>query len=657
MLYYMPEKQSVFLKSFSRVDTKAGKESQMKKFLDRYLFSRMGLQIAFSVAAILVFSIVVTCIKIHVTQHADGDFYNRLTWGFRQITDGGSAAGTLAGLDKVASDSGNAPVVLCITLLSWLAGMVLYSFVTGAIVNAFVERRDLIASGQARYKFKGHGIVIGWDYQGVATVKNMLTQGIHEVLIVSKTPSEDIRSLLGKKLNAHDMARIFLYNKSICMEEDVEELQAEYAKIIVVLGEQEDLEKDGENLRAERLLRVVVVKKIQNTEKRNDFNLPIKLYLHIEDPLLYTQARAKKEGFAEDGIFDLELCNFYESWAWRCWSQTDSADSDGQKYLPLRYKPDSDRVELFVIGSNAMGQAIINYAIPLMNYGADHKHCKITLFDIEGTSEEYLPKKHIVDALPEVEVEYRYCVGGSEDANDIMWKAVKRKNTSVTIIIAVPGVDAAVKAYAALSYKIRRERISVLVWQSTETGNCIDKGFLQTGGDQTELRYFGMTDILPWTDSKREEFGRDINYCYEIISRVVDTIDFNRIGLQDCIGNILKQCFEHPYGKEEKEQAEKQWYGIKRWKRWSSINSGDSFKEKAFAFRDCISNTESCIALIRAEHNRWWTERLLAGWFFGERDDERFLHPDLVPFDRLDVKTQALDLLFVLAMKNAGLLN
>ena len=630
----------------------------MKKIIDRYLFSRMGLQIAFSVAAILLFSILVTCIKSNVTQHADGDFYNQLSWGFRQITDGGSVAGTLEALDEVSSESGNAPVVLGITLLSWLVGMVLYGFVTGAIVNAFEGRRDKIASGQVRYRFKNHGIIIGWDYQGVATVKNMLTQWkIREVLIVSKTPAEEIRSFLEKKLSRSETDKVFIYNSEVCSEEDVEELSAELAKIIVVLGEQDDFDKDGQTLRTERLLRKVVVRKIQKTKKQMYSNLPIKIYLHIEDPLLYTQAREKKDGFTEDDIFDYELCNFYESWAWRCWSRIDSTDHAGQRYLPLRYKPDSKRVELFVIGANAMGQAFINYAIPLMNYGENHKHCKVTLFDEDGTSEAYLPKKHIVDALPEVEVECRHCSGGSEEANDIMWDAVNRRDTSVTIVIAAPGADDAVKAYAALSHRIRRERVSVLVWQLTESDNCIDKGFLKTGGDQTELRYFGMTDILPWTDSRRQEFGRDINYSYAIVSKVVDTMDFHQSDLSSCVDSILKQCFDYPYGKEEESQAAKQWYGIKRWKRWSSINAGDSFKEKAFAFHDCASNMENCIAFLRAEHNRWWTERLLAGWFLGERNDEMFLHPNLVPFEQLDTKTQALDLMCIIAMKNARLLS
>ena len=104
------------------------KGDKMKKFLDRYLFSKLGLQIVFSVVTILLFSFIGTKIRAYVTNHKSQDVYSQTFWGFRQITDGGSVAGTLDELDSVAEESGNdygAPVVLVIALASWLIGMVL----------------------------------------------------------------------------------------------------------------------------------------------------------------------------------------------------------------------------------------------------------------------------------------------------------------------------------------------------------------------------------------------------------------------------------------------------------------------------------------------------------------------------------------------------
>ena len=115
----------------------------MKKFLDRYLFSRLGLQMLFSVVAIALFAVLGTLIRNWATDHSASDIYSQVFWGFRQITDGGSMAGTLDGLDEVATESKSvfaAPVVLVIALVSWLIGMVLYGFVAGAVANAFAGR-------------------------------------------------------------------------------------------------------------------------------------------------------------------------------------------------------------------------------------------------------------------------------------------------------------------------------------------------------------------------------------------------------------------------------------------------------------------------------------------------------------------------------------
>jgi len=40
-------------------------------------------------------------------------------------------------------------------------------------------------------------------------------------------------------------------------------------------------------------------------------------------------------------------------------------------------------------------------------------------------------------------------------------------------------------------------------------------------------------------------------------------------------------------------------------------------------------------ALAQIEHRRWAAERLLRGWRLGERNNEKWLHPDLVPFEEL----------------------
>jgi hypothetical protein len=48
--------------------------------------------------------------------------------------------------------------------------------------------------------------------------------------------------------------------------------------------------------------------------------------------------------------------------------------------------------------------------------------------------------------------------------------------------------------------------------------------------------------------------------------------------------------------------------------------------------------------LAQVEHDRWAADRILAGWAYApERDNQRKLHPDLVPFEQLSEPTKDLD--------------
>ena len=64
----------------------------------------------------------------------------------------------------------------------------------------------------------------------------------------------------------------------------------------------------------------------------------------------------------------------------------------------------------------------------------------------------------------------------------------------------------------------------------------------------------------------------------------------------------------------DKERAEQLWMKAPRWSKWSSVNSGDSFKEKAAAFPDCLTSAESRMKLLRVEEYGWLTEGLISGW-------------------------------------------
>jgi len=565
-----------------------------------------------------------------------------------------------------------------------LLGVGLVAIPTGIISSGLIECWDRSKEGLARYKFRDHGLVIGWDFQGPSCVKELLRE-CTEVLVVSGMDAKAIRRELELSIRTRDLSRVYIYNGLVTTgESTLASSWPELSKKIVILGERNGLDNDGANLHVERILRSYIKKASANLPVRRP---PIKVYLHIEDAVLYTQALAMpKEGFLEnDDLIDLEVYNYYESWAWRCWSLKDACDKDrdgcsdneheGSPYLPLRHRADAERVELFIVGSSMMGQAMANYAMPLMNYGEDRKHCKITIFDECASGGAFLPEKWALDAMPEVEVEFKNVNGGSDEANDIMIKAASDPKTAVTIVIATPGPDAAVKSYAELANSLRRMDVSILVWQATTTDKCPRKPFLQTCGDCAKLRFFGMTDCLPWMNPARQVNGMVVNFFYDVIFRNPEKNPEDAELPDAVIPQVLavdllpvsRQTWE-----QGKEVADRRWLKLLRWKKWSSINSSDSFKEKSFAFSDCATNLETRKRVLHAEHNRWWTERLLAGWKpcakpmdadKAQRKQKEaklkssYRHWDMVPFDQLDESTKDLDKVNIAAMAACGFID
>lgn len=69
-----------------------------------------------------------------------------------------------------------------------------------------------------------------------------------------------------------------------------------------------------------------------------------------------------------------------------------------------------------------------------------------------------------------------------------------------------------------------------------------------------------------------------------------------------------------------------------------------AMSEQAMPVDKCAELTaEEVEMLAKVEHERWCANRLLDGWQFGPRDDERRRHPDLVPWDQLSEPTRDYD--------------
>ena len=567
----------------------------------------------------------------------------------------------------------------------------------GFITKKLNERRERFLNGENEYNLnKNYSLVVGYDFQTRPLIKRLLqhvkddmdgSKGFfsrlltevkykiiaddrYKVLVITDHDVRAIRMEMAKELTKEEGRRVLYMRRDLAMADTYAGLRVRGAQSIFIMGDEGVQGRDGIVLRASDAIAEKVKKEKSLEEKAQLGNevgkervdkqpRPIKVYLQFEDPAFYSRMRDSqfpmdpevKEVVDEKGkkreiidtdtvLFDLEVFNYYDSWVWRCWSEKDSGDGE-DLYLPIRFKSNAERVELFVIGSGKAAKAIIDSAIMLMNYGADSKDCRMTV--VSDRASEILPPEDAIAALPELEVTDYPMRDLHGKVASLMVEAADDEKCAVTVVIVEDASEKVTRTYLELPFALRSRDVSVLMWMGSQARNIPQKRLVKVAGDRTRLRYFGALDCMPWLEGGRQQMGVAVNFYYS-----------------DCYGDrrLPKgvDCSLLPAAKElwDEERACGEWSAEKRWAKWSSISSAGCFKEKMSIIGGRAMTPELQLQLLKAEHNRWWAERLLGDWRLGARDNERRLHPNLVPFEELDDFTKDIDKLCIAAMAQQG---
>lgn len=512
----------------------------------------------------------------------------------------------------------------------------------GYITKTVNARKERFLNGEVDYRLdNNYSLIVGYDFQARPLIKRLLSNTADaRVLLITDCNVRAIRAEMNTELTKKESARLMFMRRDLALPSTYSGLRIHGANAVYILGDEGVSGRDGIVLRASEMLAAKV-----ESESLTDSDMPVKAYLQFEDPGIYSQMCSQKLSMDRkdqngNALFDLEVFNYYDSWVWKCWSERNSADGD-TPYLPLRFKADAERVELFVIGSGKATRAVVYSAITLMNYGEDARHCRMTV--VSDRSSEILPPDDVINALPELEIAEYSSRDLNRKVSAKMLEAAAEEKTAVTIVIVEDAPDKAVKTYLGLPFALRNKEISVLLWMGSQSRNIPEKSLIQVVGDRTKLRYFGMTDCPPWYGSDRLKLGVAVQYYYS------ECYDDKRMpkGTDVALIAAAKSLWNE-------EKANQEWTRMERWRKWSSASSASSFKEKTAIICGSAMTLELQLKLLKAEHNRWWSERLLGDWRLGARDNERRLHPNLVPFEELDDFTKDIDKLCIAAMAQQG---
>ena len=506
------------------------------------------------------------------------------------------------------------------------------------LVNA---RKERFLNGEIEYAFeRDYSLVVGCDFQAGPLIKRLLSGAKDErVLLITDRDVRALRTEMTTELTKSEYARLMFMRRDLALGSTYAGLGIRGAHAVYLLGDEGVSGRDGIVLRASEM---IAAKALAETGIGSD--VPVKAYVQFEDPGLYSQLRSQElpmDEVDEDGkpLFDLEVFNYYDSWVWKCWSEKGSADGV-EPYLPIRFRPNVDRVELFVVGGGRAMKAVVDAAITLMNYGDDARHCRLTV--VSDRASEVLPPADAIAAFPELEIAQRPADELNRTVFAEMMTAASDERRAVTVVIVEDAPENTVSTYLNLPFALRNTEISVLLWMNSQQRNLPGKSLLKVAGDKTKLRYFGMHDCQPWFECGRSAAGADVNYYYSVHKELPKGIDS---ALAEKALTLWNEA-----------AAKTEWEKCRRWKKWSSVNASGSFKEKSAMIAGLGLTPARQLRLLKAEHNRWWTERLLGDWRVGERDDVRRIHPNLVPFEALDDFTRDIDKIGIAAMVRQGYL-
>ena len=509
----------------------------------------------------------------------------------------------------------------------------------GYITKLVNARKERFLNGEVDYGFEDdYTLIVGYDFQARPLIKRLLSRdGASRVLLVTGRDVRAVRAEMATELTKEEKKRLLYMRRDLALSETYSQLRIRGANAIYVLGDDGVPGRDGIVLRASEMIAAKA-----RSESKLESDGPVKTYLQFEDPGVYSQMCSQELSMDRkdvDGsaLFDLEVFNYYDSWVWKCWSDKNSADGD-LPYLPLKFKKDAKSVELFVIGSGKAVKAVVDSAITLMNYGEETKHCRMTV--VSDRLSEVLPPDEAIAALPELEVVDCPMRDLNRKVAAKMLEAAADEKRAVTIVIIEDAPEKSVKTYLNLPFALRNRDISVLLWMGSQSRNLPEKHLIKVVGDRTNLRYFGMTDSQPWLECGRTAVGADVNFYYSVHKELP-------LGVDSTLAEKAMALWNESTAAEE-------WNSCKRWKKWSSINSSGSYKEKAALIAGRKLTPELQLKLLKAEHNRWWAERLLGDWRVGVRDDTRRIHPNLVPFEELDDFTKDIDKICIAAMARQG---
>ncbi|MFI4980242.1 MAG: RyR domain-containing protein, partial [Nevskiales bacterium] len=297
--------------------------------------------------------------------------------------------------------------------------------------------------------------------------------------------------------------------------------------------------------------------------------------------------------------------------------------------LPTRKRDRTEPSHIIVLGLGAGARAVLRHALTLGQDAASAgPRISVLAADKELAAEPLLQPDTIPGFVAELRgISCDWSFGLPQSALDTLL----REAPAPVLACVCLADDAAVAAGIALARQATLQGwpdFAIAVHQQREDRFLNLLARENTGAGHARLRPFG--GLLPpgtlqrLRDERHDRLPRAVHAHYLETLRRLNTTDGTPVRWDD-----LSENARHA------NRAAADHIAVKLAAIGCRIVAGDA---SSFAFTEAELD-----ALARIEHRRWCAERLLRGWRLGERDNDKRLHPDLVPFEALTEEAQEKD--------------
>lgn len=519
-----------------------------------------------------------------------------------------------------------------------LAGSILYVFTwvlgCGVLITILIDekmkwmKKYNLGLYHSKTNRRNHIVILGWDEMACSLIRELLNSNqyrkvrIRKIIILSSVSAEEIRKQLlryGIDTDAIPTA-IDPWNGEFDSEPYLRSLRIEAAQAVYILGEPDELGHDHRVLTTLDFLKKYLTEKLNVLKGDNSFPC----YTLINQYSLYwNMIREIRARDTKDVIQPIPI-NFHENWCKLIWCSLAESGVGKYPHLCSNFNSDQD-VALVIAGFSAMGQTMLIEALRIAHFVGNRK-TEILIIDPKADRlwRDFLAAHPGSDAIPDVK--FLSPVNASV-ASDLALDAMLglQKSRQLTVALTYRNTDKALNDAIVLKNKLE-DKVTLLVRQDSSVIHSLNSGT-------------GNLTIYDWKNVFF--FGRRCDSAYNPWHRELMAKELHRKYLVSLEENVKKKDSQLVWDSLEEKYHWKYRYQIDVLpEMFHSIGIEiKPLEEVPERERIRVWSESELPQLSECSHNRWWADRILEGWRYGETYDKNDkTAPNMRPYSELEEK-------------------